>query len=293
MINHTSSKELAFIESLIEFAISEDIGPGDFSSLACINANEKHKAKLIVKENGILAGVEIAKLIFNRIDPQLSIVEFLNDGDRVKVGDIAFIVSGSALSILSAERLVLNIMQRMSGIATYTNQMVQLIAGTGTKLLDTRKTTPGFRAFEKMAVKIGGGENHRFGLYDMVMLKDNHIDFANGIESAIIKTIDYLKANDLNLKIEIEARNLEELKEILAIGGVHRIMLDNFNYSDLRLAVSMINNQYETEASGGITETTIRDYALCGVDYISVGALTHSVKSLDLSLKAVKDEKIA
>jgi nicotinate-nucleotide pyrophosphorylase (carboxylating) len=279
-------------DDLIELAIREDIGDGDHSSLACINPNKQHKAKLLVKQPGVIAGVEVAKKVFERIDPNLKLEIFLTDGKKVQPGDIAFTIIGSALSILSSERLVLNLMQRMSGIATYTSYLASLIEGTGARLLDTRKTTPGLRSFEKMAVKIGGGENHRFGLFDMVMLKDNHIDFANGVKAAIESTHKYLKNNNLDLKIEIESRNLTELKEILSIGGVHRIMLDNFGFHDLKTAVSLINGQYETEASGGITEKTIRDYALCGVDFISVGALTHSVKSLDLSLKAVVDERV-
>jgi nicotinate-nucleotide pyrophosphorylase (carboxylating) len=279
-------------DELIELAIREDIGDGDHSSLACINPNIQHKAKLLVKQPGILAGVEVAKQVFNRIDPKLQIEVLIVDGLMVQPGDIAFTISGSAQSILASERLVLNLMQRMSGIATYTSHLVSLIEGTGTRLLDTRKTTPGLRSFEKMAVKIGGGENHRFGLYDMVMLKDNHIDFAGGVKNAIEHTHNYLKVKNLDLKIEIESRNLTELKEILTIGGVHRIMLDNFSFDDLKTAVSLINGKYETEASGGITENTIREYALCGVDFISVGALTHSVKSLDLSLKAVLDERL-
>lgn len=279
-------------DELIELAIREDIGDGDHSSLACINPNKQHKAKLLVKQQGILAGVEVAKNVFKRFDSNLKLEIFLRDGQKVKPGEVAFTISGSAQSILASERLVLNLMQRMSGIATYTAHLVSLIEGTGTRLLDTRKTTPGLRSFEKMAVKIGGGENHRFGLFDMVMLKDNHIDFAGGVKTAIEDTQSYLKSKNLDLKIEVEARNLSEVKEILAVGGIHRIMLDNFNYDDLKSAVSLINGRYETEASGGITEKTIREYALCGVDFISVGALTHSVKSLDLSLKAVVDERL-
>jgi len=278
----------ALADSLLELAILEDIGNGDHSSLACIDSQVQHSAKLLVKQNGILAGMEVAQQVFHRIDKNLQITSFLKDGDRIAPGDIAFSISGSAQSILASERLVLNLMQRMSGIATYTAHLVKLIEGTSTRLLDTRKTTPGLRIFEKMAVKIGGGENHRFGLYDMVMLKDNHIDFAGGVRQAITRTQQYLHSKNLALKIEVEARNLDELNEILAVGGIHRIMLDNFSFEDLKIAVAAIGNKYETEASGGITETTIRDYALCGVDFISVGALTHSVKSIDLSLKAVK-----
>jgi nicotinate-nucleotide pyrophosphorylase (carboxylating) len=279
----------ALADSLLELAILEDIGNGDHSSLACIDSQVQHSAKLLVKQNGILAGMEVAQKVFHRIDKNLQITTYLKDGDRVAPGDVAFTVSGSAQSILASERLVLNLMQRMSGIATYTAHLVKLIEGTDTRLLDTRKTTPGLRVFEKMAVKIGGGENHRFGLYDMVMLKDNHIDFAGGVRQAITRTQAYLKSKNLALKIEVEARNLQELNEILAVGGIHRIMLDNFNFNDLKTAVAAIGKKYETEASGGITETTIRDYALCGVDFISVGALTHSVKSIDLSLKAINN----
>jgi nicotinate-nucleotide pyrophosphorylase (carboxylating) len=279
-------------EDLIELAIREDIGDGDHSSLACISPDRQHRAKLLIKEPGVLAGVDVAQEVFKRIDPNLKLEVFLTDGLKVQPGEIAFNITGSAQSILAAERLVLNLMQRMSGIATYTAHLVNLIEGTGARLLDTRKTTPGLRSFEKMAVKIGGGENHRFGLFDMVMLKDNHIDFAGGVKAAIESTHNYLKTKNLVLKIEVESRNLNELKEILAVGGVHRIMLDNFSFEDLKTAISLINGKYETEASGGITEKTIRQYALCGVDYISVGALTHSVKSLDLSLKAVIDERL-
>jgi len=279
-------------EDLIELAIREDIGDGDHSSLACISPDRQHRAKLLIKEPGVLAGVAVAQVVFKRIDPNLKLEVFLTDGQKVHPGEIAFNITGSAQSILAAERLVLNLMQRMSGIATYTAHLVNLIEGTGARLLDTRKTTPGLRSFEKMAVKIGGGENHRFGLFDMVMLKDNHIDFAGGVKAAIESTHNYLKTKNLDLKIEVESRNLNELKEILAVGGVHRIMLDNFSFEDLKTAISLINGKYETEASGGITEKTIRQYAQCGVDYISVGALTHSVKSLDLSLKAVIDERL-
>jgi nicotinate-nucleotide pyrophosphorylase (carboxylating) len=279
-------------EDLIELAIREDIGDGDHSSLACISPDRQHRAKLLIKEPGVLAGVDVAQEVFKRIDPNLKLEVFLTDGLKVQPGEIAFNITGSAQSILAAERLVLNLMQRMSGIATYTAHLVNLIEGTDARLLDTRKTTPGLRSFEKMAVKIGGGENHRFGLFDMVMLKDNHIDFAGGVKAAIESTHNYLKTKNLVLKIEVESRNLNELKEILAVGGVHRIMLDNFSFEDLKTAISLINGKYETEASGGITEKTIRQYALCGVDYISVGALTHSVKSLDLSLKAVIDERL-
>lgn len=278
---------MSYINNLIDIAIKEDIGDGDHTSLSCIPSEAKGKAHLLVKEDGILAGVDLAKSIFHKIDNTIVFEQFLNDGDKVKVGDIAFKVEGKSQSILQAERLALNFMQRMSGIATNTNYYVQLLEGTNTKVLDTRKTTPGLREIEKLAVKIGGGHNHRMGLYDMVMIKDNHIDYAGGIEAAINSTNRYLKANNKDLKIEIEARNLSELDEILTVGNVHRIMLDNFSYADLRTAVRLIAGKYETEASGGITDKTIRNYAECGVDFISVGALTHQIKSLDLSLKAI------
>jgi len=271
---------------LIANAIREDVGPGDFSSLACIPESAKGKAKLLVKQDGIIAGVAFAKMIFHYVDASLEVETFIEDGQRVKHGDVVFHVSGSSQSILKAERVVLNSMQRMSAIATKTNEYVQLVAGTKTKILDTRKTTPGFRAPEKWAVKIGGGENHRFALYDMIMLKDNHIDFAGGITLAIAKTKAFLKENNLDLKIIVEARDLEEIKEILQSDGVHRILIDNFNYEDTRKAVALIGNQCQTESSGNINETTIRQYAECGVNYISSGALTHSVANMDLSLKA-------
>ena len=274
------------LELLIANAIREDVGPGDYSSLACIPASAKGKAKLLVKEDGIIAGVAFAKMIFHYVDPSLEVETFIEDGQRVKHGDVIFHVSGSSQSILKAERVVLNSMQRMSAIATKTNEYVQLLVGTKTKILDTRKTTPGFRAPEKWAVKIGGGENHRFALYDMIMLKDNHIDFAGGITLAIAKTKAFLKENNLDLKIIVEARDLDEIKEILQSDGVHRILIDNFNYEDTRKAVALIGNQCQTESSGNIDETTIRQYAECGVNYISSGALTHSVANMDLSLKA-------
>ena len=274
------------LELLIANAIREDVGPGDYSSLACIPASAKGKAKLLVKEDGIIAGVAFAKMIFHYVDPSLEVETFIEDGQMVKYGDVVFHVSGSSQSILKAERVVLNSMQRMSAIATKTNEYVQLLAGTKTKILDTRKTTPGFRAPEKWAVKIGGGENHRFALYDMIMLKDNHIDFAGGITLAIAKTKAFLKENNLDLKIIVEARDLGEIKEILQSDGVHRILIDNFNYEDTRKAVALIGNQCQTESSGNIDETTIRQYAECGVNYISSGALTHSVANMDLSLKA-------
>ena len=275
------------LEIVIANAIREDVGPGDYSSLACIPDSASGKAQLLVKEDGIIAGVAFAKMIFNYVDADLQVDTFIEDGDKVKKGDVVFRVSGSSQSILKAERVVLNSMQRMSAIATKTNQYVQLLDGTSTKILDTRKTTPGFRAPEKWAVKIGGGENHRFALYDMIMLKDNHIDFAGGITLAIAKTKDFLKANNLDLKIIVEARDLEEIKEILKSDGVHRILIDNFNFEDTRKAVTLIGNQCQTESSGNINETTIRQYAECGVDYISSGALTHSVFNMDLSLKAL------
>ncbi|CAM3442433.1 nicotinate-nucleotide diphosphorylase (carboxylating) [Flavobacterium longum] len=272
---------------IIANGIREDIGEGDHSSLACIPATARGKAKLLVKDNGIIAGVGFAKMIFNYVDPGLVVETFIEDGTPVKYGDVVFHVSGSSQSILKAERLVLNSMQRMSAIATKTNSYVKLLDGTKTKVLDTRKTTPGFRAAEKWAVKIGGGENHRFALYDMIMLKDNHNDFAGGITAAIDKTKAYLAANNLDLKIIVEARNLSEVEEILAAGGVFRILLDNFDYEMTRQAVAIIGDRCQTESSGNINEKTIRAYAECGVDCISSGALTHSVYNMDLSLKAI------
>jgi len=275
------------IDLIIANAIREDVGDGDHSSLACIPESATGKAKLLVKDTGILAGVDFAVQVFTYVDPNLEVEVLLKDGTAVTYGDIAFYVSGSSQSILKAERLVLNAMQRMSAIATKTNHFVTLLEGTGTKILDTRKTTPGIRALEKWAVKIGGGENHRFALYDMVMLKDNHIDFAGGITKAIEKTKQYLSNNNLDLKIIVEARDLKEIKEILQTSGVYRILIDNFNYEDTKEAVKLIGNTCLTESSGGINEETVRKYAECGVDYISSGALTHSVYNLDLSLKAV------
>ncbi|WP_457610710.1 carboxylating nicotinate-nucleotide diphosphorylase [Lutibacter sp.] len=277
-------KELNII---ISNAIREDVGGGDYSSLACIPESARGKAKLLVKEAGIIAGVEFAKKIFKYVDINLEIETLINDGEEVKYGDVVFYVSGSSLSILKAERLVLNAMQRMSAIATKTNKFVNLLKGTKTKILDTRKTTPGIRAIEKWAVKIGGGENHRFALYDMIMLKDNHIDFAGGITKAIDKTKHYLKENHLDLKIIVEARSLKEIEEILKSANIYRILIDNFNYENTRKAVEMIGDKCLTESSGGITLETARKYADCGVDYISSGALTHSVYNMDLSLKAV------
>ncbi len=276
-----------FLDDLIKIAIAEDIGDGDHSSLSCIPATAKGKAQLLIKQKGILAGMEVAKKVFNKIDSSLSFEQFLFNGNEINPGDRAFIVEGKIQSILQAERLVLNIMQRMSGIATTTKMYADKLAGTKAKILDTRKTTPGLRYLEKLAVKIGGGENHRMGLYDMIMLKDNHVDFAGGIEAAITKANEYLENSNKDLKIEIEARNLTEVKAIINFGGVDRIMLDNFNYDDTREAVKLINGRFETESSGGITLDTIREYAECGIDYISVGALTHQIKSLDMSLKAI------
>lgn len=275
------------LELIISNAIREDVGDGDHSSLACIPPDAEGKAKLLVKDEGIIAGIEFAKMVFHYVDADMKVETLIEDGSAVKYGDIAFYVTGKSQSILKAERLVLNAMQRMSAIATKTNMFVKLLEGTGTKILDTRKTTPGIRALEKWAVKIGGGVNHRFALYDMIMLKDNHIDFCGGITQAIAQTKQYLKENNLDLKIIVEARDLNEIAEILQSDGVYRILIDNFNYEDTRKAVEMIGDTCLTESSGGINEETIREYALCGVDYISSGALTHSVYNLDLSLKAV------
>ena len=278
----------AELKIIINNAIREDIGEGDHTSLSCIPADAKGKAKLLVKDNGIIAGVEFAKQIFKAVDENLRVETLINDGEKVQFGDVVFYVSGSSQSILQAERFVLNSMQRMSAIATKTRFFADLLEGTKTKVLDTRKTTPGIRAIEKWAVKIGGGENHRFALYDMVMIKDNHIDFAGGITAAINKTKAYLSANSIDIKIIVEARNLEEIQEILDCGGVYRILIDNFNYEDTRKAVALIGDKCLTESSGGINEKTIREYANCGVDFISSGALTHSVYNMDLSLKAVE-----
>ncbi len=275
------------LDLIIQNAIREDVGDGDHSSLACIPANAEGKAKLLIKDEGVLAGVDFAAMVFNYVDPDLKMEILLQDGTAVKYGDIAFYVSGKSQSILKAERIVLNCMQRMSAIATKTQQYVKLLEGTNAKILDTRKTTPGIRAIEKWAVKIGGGENHRFALYDMIMLKDNHIDFAGGITQAIRKTQDYLRMKGKDLKIVVEARNLDEIGEILENEGVYQILIDNFNYEDTRKAVAMINGKCLTESSGNINENTLREYALCGVDFISSGALTHSVYNMDLSLKAV------
>lgn len=275
------------IDIIIANAIREDVGDGDHSSLACIPEDAVGTAKLLVKEKGIIAGVEFARQVFQYVDPGLKLDIRIMDGTSVQYGDICFYVSGSSQSILKCERLVLNAMQRMSAIATKTNEYVRLLEGTGTKILDTRKTTPGLRALEKWAVKIGGGENHRFALYDMIMLKDNHIDFCGGITKAIEKTKKYLSYQGLNLDIIVEARTLNEIEEIIENEGVYRILIDNFNYDDTRKAVKLIGNICLTESSGGITLDTVRKYAECGVNYISSGALTHSVSNMDLSLKAV------
>lgn len=276
------------IHQFIVSALSEDVGDGDHTSLATIEAGTQGKAQLLVKDTGILAGVELAKEIFEIVDPNLKLEVLLNDGAEIKPKDIVLTVTGDAQSILKAERLVLNCMQRMSGIATKTNEIVDLLKGTNTKVLDTRKTTPGLRYLEKWAVRIGGGVNHRIGLYDMILIKDNHVDYSGGIRQAIENANNYLEQTGKKLAIEIEVRNLDELELVLQTGKVNRILLDNFGFDNLRLAVAMIEGRYITEASGGITIDNIRDYADCGVDYVSVGALTHSVKSLDLSLKAVK-----
>ncbi|PQJ32803.1 nicotinate-nucleotide diphosphorylase (carboxylating) [Nonlabens arenilitoris] len=277
------------IKRIITNALREDVGDGDHSSLSCIPTTATGKARLLVKDEGILAGVEFAKAVFHEVDPDLEIDVKINDGSAVKYGDEAFYVTGSSQSILKAERLALNAMQRMSAIATKTKSFVDALEGTKTKILDTRKTTPGIRVLEKWAVKIGGGVNHRFGLYDVIMLKDNHIDFAGGVSKAIQKTKQYLKDTNRDLKIIVEARDLEEIKEILTNDGVYRILIDNFNYEDTRKAVELIGDQCLTESSGGITLETAPQYAACGVDFISSGALTHSVYNLDLSLKAVHE----
>lgn len=273
-------------DRLIDLAFAEDIGDGDHTTLCCIPEDAMGKSHLLIKEDGILAGVEVAKRVFARFDPTMQVEVLINDGTRVKKGDIAMIVTGKVRSLLQTERLMLNIMQRMSGIATMTNRYVERLKGTKTHVLDTRKTTPGMRMLEKQAVKIGGGMNHRIGLFDMILLKDNHVDFAGGIRNAITRCHEYLKEKGLDLKIEIEVRNFDELNQVLEYGGVNRIMLDNFSTDDTKKAVEIIGGKYETESSGGITYDTIRSYAECGVDFISVGALTHSVKGLDMSFKA-------
>jgi len=275
------------LEQLIPLWFAEDIGDGDHTTLSCIPADAMGKSQLIIKENGVLAGITIAREIFKAFDPELKMTVFIQDGTEVKVGDVAFVVEGKIQSLLQTERLMLNIMQRMSGVATRTREYVKLLEGTKTNVLDTRKTTPGLRLLEKEAVKIGGGVNHRIGLYDMILLKDNHVDFAGGIDKAIRRAKAYLQSKGKDLKIEIEVRNFDELSQVMSIGGVDRIMLDNFSVENTRKAVEIINGKYETESSGGITFETLRQYAECGVDYISVGALTHSVKSLDMSFKAI------
>ena len=274
------------IDELLDLSFAEDIGDGDHTTLCCIPPDEMGKSRLIIKEEGILAGVDIALMVFKKFDPTLKTTLFMHDGDKVKPGDIAFEVEGKVQSLLQTERLMLNIMQRMSGIATVTHKYMEELKGLKTKVLDTRKTTPGMRLLEKEAVKIGGGVNHRIGLFDMILLKDNHVDFAGGIKNAITKAHEYLKKNNKDLKIEIEVRNLDELRQVLEVGGVDRIMLDNFTPELTREAVKIIDGKYETESSGGITFSTLRAYGECGVDYISVGALTHSVKGLDMSFKA-------
>ena len=276
------------IEIIIANAVREDVGPGDHSSLACIPENAFGKAKLLVKDKGVLAGVEFARLVFKYIDPRLRMTVLMQDGTTVKFGDVAFEVQGPQQSILKAERIVLNAMQRMSAIATKTDYFVQMLKGTSTKILDTRKTTPGIRALEKWAVTIGGGVNHRFALYDVIMLKDNHIDFAGGVTEALKLTSEYIKHRQLDLKIIVEARDLDEIKAILQHGGADRILIDNFNIQETKEAVALIGDLCQTESSGGIDEVTLRHYAECGVDYISSGALTHSVYNMDLSLKAVE-----
>lgn len=273
-------------DRLIDLAFSEDIGDGDHTTLCCIPEDATGSSKLLIKEDGILAGIEVAKKVFARFDPTMKVEVLMHDGSRVKKGDVAMIVSGKTRSLLQTERLMLNIMQRMSGIATMTNVYVEKLKGTKTRVLDTRKTTPGMRMLEKQAVKIGGGVNHRIGLFDMILLKDNHIDFSGGISNAINRCHEYLEEKGLKLKIEIEVRSFDELHQVMEHGGVERIMLDNFSVADTKKAVCVIGGKYETESSGGITLETIRDYADCGVDFVSVGALTHSVKGLDMSFKA-------
>lgn len=278
--------EKQLIDKLIDLAFAEDIGDGDHTTLSCIPSDAMGKSKLLVKEEGIIAGIEIAKEVFRRFDPELKVEVFIEDGTHVKPGDIAMIVSGKVQSLLQTERLMLNIMQRMSGIATMTRKYQDCLVGTHTHVLDTRKTTPGMRILEKMAVKIGGGMNHRIGLFDMILLKDNHVDFAGGIDKAISRAKNYCKEKNKNLKIEIEVRNLDELQQVINLGGVDRVMFDNFTPELTKKAVEMVAGRFETESSGGITFATLRQYAECGVDFISVGALTHSVKGLDLSFKA-------
>ena len=273
-------------DRLIDLSFAEDIGDGDHTTLCCIPETAMGKSHLLIKEDGILAGVEVAKRVFARFDPEMKVEVLIGDGAHVRKGDIAMVVSGKVRSLLQTERLMLNIMQRMSGIATMTNKYVERLKGTNTHVLDTRKTTPGMRMLEKQAVKIGGGMNHRIGLFDMILLKDNHVDFAGGIANAINRCHEYLREKGLDLKIEIEVRNFDELRQAMECGGINRIMLDNFSVADTRKAVEMVAGRFETESSGGITFDTIRDYAECGVDFLSVGALTHSVKGLDMSFKA-------
>ena len=277
---------IPFVEELIELAIKEDIGDGDHTSLCCIPAEERGRMRLLCKQDGIIAGIEVAQMVLNRLDPEMEFEQLLEDGTRVKVGDVAFYVSGRLQSLLQAERILLNIMQRMSGVATQTAVYADRLQGLKTKVLDTRKTTPGMRVLDQMAVKIGGGENHRIGLFDMILLKDNHIDFAGGVAQALTKCREYLARTGRNLKIEIEVRTLENIDEVFAAGGADRIMLDNFSLEMTREAVKRIAGRCEIESSGGITLDTLRDYAECGVDFVSVGALTHQIKSLDMSLKA-------
>ncbi len=279
--------EIEYLDTCLDAFIAEDVGEGDYTTLSTIPKTQKGTAKLLIKEEGVLAGVQISLTIFNNIDPELEVNYYFEDGDSVKVGDVVFEVKGNLHSILLAERLVLNLMQRMSGVATMTRKVVDLISDTKAKVLDTRKTTPGLRYFEKMAVKIGGGVNHRFGLFDMILIKDNHVDYAGGIENALNKAFKYRIDNNLTIEIEIEVRSIEELRQVLASGKADRVLLDNFDYKTLREAVALVDNKIITEASGGITLETASEYAACGVDYISMGALTHSVKSLDMSLKAI------
>ncbi len=275
------------LRNILQLAVEEDIGDGDHSSLACIPGRKRGKSRLLIKEQGIIAGTDVARMVFDLIDPNLKTEQYISDGSKVNDGDVVFQVKGRVRSILQAERLVLNLMQRMSGIATQTRKYADQLEGLHTKVLDTRKTTPGLRILEKKAVALGGGSNHRMGLYDMIMLKDNHIDFAGGVDKAIRKTLKYLQKKDKDLRIEVETRNLEEVRKVIRTGGVDRIMLDNFNTEDTKKAVELINGMFEIESSGNITLDNIRDYAECGVDYISVGALTHQIQSLDMSLKAV------
>ncbi len=275
-----------FVDELIELAVKEDIGDGDHTSLCCIPPQERGRMKLLVKAEGVLAGVEIAEMVLRRLDPQMKMEKLLDDGARVRKGDVAFYVEGRLLSLLQAERILLNIMQRMSGVATQTAEYVKLVEGTRCRILDTRKTTPGMRVLEKMAVRLGGGDNHRMGLFDMILLKDNHIDFAGGITAAVNGAHEYLRARGKRIPIEVECRSLADVQEALAVGGVDRIMLDNFSVERTREAVEFIAGRVEVESSGGITSANLREYAACGVDFISVGALTHQIKSLDMSLKA-------